>query len=343
VASPTGGPKEILEQCQNGNLVDVEDPKAIAKGLKQIIADNTVWETFSANGIKACSALYSWEAHANKYMELVDKLYETKQRGENNTEAPKNAFGRKLAKAKMFFISDLDGTLIEGDNATGLPELKKWLEAQKNEVVFGVATGRNKALTKQALEQHNLPDPDILICSAGSEIYYTKNFVEDSGWGSHIDYQWKRDEMEKALNKFPKLKLQGKDAQWRFKLSYFVEETFNEDDVANLHKFLDDNRLRAKMLLTENKYLDLLPYRASKGNAVRYLSYKWKMPMNKIITSGNSGNDIDMLKGHFKGIVVANYSPEMESLRKNKNIHFASTPLSEGVLEGILHYYKENL
>src|SRR6185437_3691509 len=30
IASPTGGPKEILEQCKNGLLIDVEDPTAIA-------------------------------------------------------------------------------------------------------------------------------------------------------------------------------------------------------------------------------------------------------------------------------------------------------------------------
>ncbi len=45
--------------------------------------------------------------------------------------------------------------------------------------------------------------------------------------------------------------------------------------------------------------------------------------MEHFITAGNSGNDIDMLKGKAKGIVVANYSPELEELRKNKFIYFA--------------------
>jgi sucrose-phosphate synthase len=37
IASPTGGPKEIIEQCDNGLLIDVENPKEIADALKKII------------------------------------------------------------------------------------------------------------------------------------------------------------------------------------------------------------------------------------------------------------------------------------------------------------------
>jgi len=140
------------------------------------------------------------------------------------------------------------------------------------------------------------------------------------------------------LSKFPGIRLQEPDAQWRFKLSYYVNDAFNEDDMANLYKFIDDRKLRAKVLLTENHFLDLLPFRASKGSAVRYLSYKWKLPLEQFITAGNSGNDEDMLKGRTKGIVVANYSPELEELRKNKFVHFSKYPLAKGVLEGIQYH-----
>jgi sucrose-phosphate synthase len=42
-----------------------------------------------------------------------------------------------------------------------------------------------------------------------------------------------------------------------------------------------------------------------------------------------------MLKGKANGIVVANYSPELEELKKSKSIYFAKSPLAKGVLEGI--------
>ena len=75
IASPTGGPKEIFEQCENGLLVDVEDPIAIADALKKIIADQALWEKYSANGIVAANQLYSWTAHAEKYVEIINESF----------------------------------------------------------------------------------------------------------------------------------------------------------------------------------------------------------------------------------------------------------------------------
>jgi sucrose-phosphate synthase len=337
IASPTGGPKEILNHCDNGLLVDVEDPEAIAEALKKIIADQVLWERYSANGIRATNQLYSWKAHTEKYVSILDDLFARKEKSDQNF-ATKTAYGRRLAKADLLLITDLDGTIIEGNEDDGLADLEKWVSENKVNVVFGVASGRNRDLTDQAFSKFNLPRPDILICSAGSEIFYTDKFIPDNGWESHIDYQWKREELRRALEKFPGIRLQESSAQWRFKLSYYVNDGFSEDDLANLHKFLDERKLRAKVLVTENMFLDFLPFRASKGSAVRYLAYKWKINPEHIITAGNSGNDIDMLKGKNKGIVVSNYSAELEELKKSKSIYFARQPLAKGVLEGIQYH-----
>ena len=334
VASHSGGPKEILEHCMNGEIVDVDDPSAVAAALKRIISDGAYWEECSSNGIIATNQLYSWNSHGDLYIEILDSLTEPASVGEISYPT-KSGFGRKLFRAKQFIISDLDGTLVEGNQTDRLKELKEWIVKNKDEVVFGIASGRNKEITRHAFRNYDLPSPDILICSAGSEIYYTEKYIPDKGWESHIDFKWKRKELEAALNQFSGIRLQEPAAQWPFKLSYYVDNSFNEDTMADLHKFLDDRRLRANILLTENKYLDILPFRASKGNAIRYLSNKWKVPLSHIITAGNSGNDRDMLLGRMKGIIVANYSPELEELRKNRFVYFTKYPLSKGVLEGI--------
>ncbi|MFD2919677.1 HAD family hydrolase [Terrimonas rubra] len=337
VASPTGGPKEILEQCDNGLLVDVEDPEAIAAALKKIIADQALWEKYSGNGVVAATELYSWTSFADKYITIINDLFRQK----NNTAlnfVNKTAYGKKLANARLFVITDLDGTLVDGADTEGLEAFTKWIRDNQAQVVFGLASGRNRIITEQAIEKYNLPFPDMLICSAGTEIYYTDKLIPDKGWESHIDNQWKREELLEALKRFPGIRLQEEDAQWPFKLSYYVEDYFNENDLSDLYKFLDDNKFRAKILLTDNKFLDLLPFRASKGSAVRYLSYKWNQPLHQIITAGNGGNDKDMLSGKTKAIVVSNYSPELEELKKYKSIYFAKNRIAAGVLEGIQHH-----
>jgi len=336
IASPTGGPKEILEKCDNGLLVNVEDTQEIAHAIKAIISDSQKWETYSTNGIKGINKYYSWDAHAQNYIKLVErKLQKIKP---SLSESKHINIGRRLSKAKRILISDLDGTLVDDENTSKVSDFKDWMEARQKEIIFGIATGRNKILTQQALEEYDLPRPDILICSAGSELYYTPKFIPDSGWESHISYRWDRARLEQSLRKFPKIRLQEKEAQWQFKLSYYVDEDFNKDDLANLYKLLDDNKFKTNVLLTDNTFLDFLPFRASKGNALKYLGYKWNTPLEQFITAGNGGNDIDMLTGKTKGIVVSNYSPELEPLKKSKGVYFAKSPLASGVLEGLSRY-----
>lgn len=340
IAADSGGPKEILEKCKNGILVDVNETQKLAEAVKKIISNRTTWESYSSNGIKGIHKHYSWETHIDLYLKAIEEL--DKKAPTSTLKKQETNIGRRLSKANIFIISDLDGTLITEKKEYSLNSFKQWYEAKKDEIVFGVATGRNKELTKEALEQFDLPSPDILICSAGSELYYTEEFIPDSGWERHISYRWNREKLEQVLKKFTKIHLQEPEAQWKFKLSYYVDEHFNDDDLADLYKFLDDHKIKANILLTDNKFLDFLPFRASKGNVLKYLSYKWKVPLKQFITAGNGGNDYDMLTGKTKGIVVSNYSPELESLRKNKDVYFSSTPLVEGVLEGIQYYTKLN-
>ncbi len=341
IASTLGGPKEILEKCNNGFLVDVDDTVAIAEAAKQIIGDHEKWERFSSQGIQGVHDFYSWSSHAESYLAALQEV-DAKKQDLNQSERRTINVGRRLSSAEIFVICDLDGTLIEEGKENDLQEFKAWITAKREQIVFGLATGRNRHLTADALADHDLPEPDILITSAGSELYYTNDFIADSGWASHISYRWNRAKVERVLGDLPRLSLQEEDAQWEFKLSYYVDEEFSGDDLADLHKVLDDNQIKVNVLLTENTYLDILPLRASKGNALKYISYKWRADLKQFITAGNSGNDIDMLRGKTKGIVVANYSAELEPLRRGRQIYFSSQPLAQGVLEGLRHWIPES-
>jgi len=45
-----------------------------------------------------------------------------------------------------------------------------------------------------------------------------------------------------------------------------------------------------------------------------------------------------MLSGNTLGVVVGNYSPELEHLRGNPDIYFAQGQYAWGIIEGIDHY-----
>lgn len=112
----------------------------------------------------------------------------------------------------------------------------------------------------------------------------------------------------------------------------------DEEHLKQIHDVLTGHRMRYNLIYSHQQFLDILPQRASKGKAIRYLSYKWDIPLERFLVAGDSGNDEEMLRGEPLGIVVGNYSPEMEVLKGRRRIYFARKGHAAGVLEGIQHY-----
>jgi sucrose-phosphate synthase len=85
-------------------------------------------------------------------------------------------------------------------------------------------------------------------------------------------------------------------------------------------------------------YLDLVPIRASKGDAIRYAALKWGLPVHRFLVAGASGNDESMLAGNTLAVVVGNHSQEIEKLRGLPQIYFAQGNYAWGILEALDHY-----
>jgi sucrose-phosphate synthase len=179
--------------------------------------------------------------------------------------------------------------------------------------------------------------PDVLITSVGSEINYGASLNADTGWCNHIKHQWRRDDLLKAMQDIPGIRLQTPENQREFKISYLVNTTAMPS-VEEINQHLQKLQLHAQVIYSHHEFLDLLPIRASKGHAIRYLAYKWDLPLRKFLTSGDSGNDSEMLVGDTLGVVVGNHSEELESLRGLEQIYFAESHYAAGILEGIHHY-----
>ena len=78
--------------------------------------------------------------------------------------------------------------------------------------------------------------------------------------------------------------------------------------LRTLQAMLRAQRLSAKLIYSHESFLDVLPVRASKGQAVRYLAYKWGLPLGNFLVAGDSGNDEEMLLGDTLAVVVGNHS-----------------------------------
>jgi len=335
VATNDGGPRDILRNCKNGVLVDPADNAGISNAIKKIISENDLWTRYSQNGVVNVRKYYTWEAHVKKYHRELSALMKSWKQSDFSASLKTDAIGKRLAGLSYCIITDIDHTLI-GDENEHLAELMRIISDNRDCLGFGVATGRTVESAVEHLEAHGVPAPDLVIASVGTEIYYGSSLIYDRGWDTHISNKWDRERVMGVLADVPFLELQEDEKQRNFKISYYMEP--GKDRLAEVHNRLVRNRCRYTMIYSADSYLDILPFRASKGKAIRYFSYKWEVPLDHIMVCGDSGNDEEMLRGEPMGVVVGNYQRELEKLRGLRRIFFADGRNAAGIIEALAHY-----
>lgn len=332
VTTQDGGPRDIIENLDHGIKVDVTDNKNISNALHKILDDKNLWKKYSDNGIKNVKKFYSWEAHTEKYLHEMKKILDSQSKVQDSFAET----GRKLLDMEKLIVSDIDYTLLGDDNS--LDEFKTTLADLPTKIGFGVATGRVVESAVDVIRKNNIPLPDLFITSVGSEIYYNYkgDLIYSDGWDAHISHLWQRDKIVELLSRFKFLKYQEQANQRKFKISYYTED--NQENLNKVRELLLDNKIKCNLIFSHGQYLDILPYRASKGKAIRYLAYRWNIPFENILVAGDSGNDLEMLKGDMLGVVVANYSPELERLKGLRRIYFSDKKFAAGITDGIKYY-----
>ncbi|WP_232023971.1 HAD-IIB family hydrolase [Sulfurivermis fontis] len=329
IATEDGGPHDIVDHCKNGLLIDPLDADALGEVILSALNDRQRWRTWASNGIKGAHRHYSWQSHVTSYLKAVRRLL-----GQSSRARMIRPAKSRLPTIERMVVCDIDNTLL-GDDAA-LAELVSKINSD-TALGFGVATGRHLSSALNILAENSVPVPDVLITSVGTEIHYGKQLRSDTDWQRHIDYRWERDRLEDLLDGVPGLRLQPKENQRRHKLSYYIDPD-KSPPIREIVRHLRQHNLTANLVYSHQAYLDLLPIRASKGQAVRYLAAKWGLPPRCILVAGDSGNDIEMLRGDTLGVVVGNYSPELRHLHGEPQIYFAHGHYARGILEGLEHY-----
>ncbi len=188
------------------------------------------------------------------------------------------------------------------------------------------------------MRQNGIPEPDFLIAGVGSAIYYSPDMTADEGWSELINFQWNPRAVKRSLAEIPGLAMKPTAAQSYFRISYDIDpdEFLGLEEV---EKQLYQAELSVNLIQSFGKHLDLLPVRASKGYALRYVAHQWDIPLEKILVSGGSGADEDMLLGNTLGVVVSNrHDEELTGLADSPHLFFSRSPHAAGIMEAIEHY-----
>ncbi|MGD8514302.1 MAG: HAD-IIB family hydrolase, partial [Granulosicoccaceae bacterium] len=314
IATNDGGPRDIIGFCKNGLLIDPLDADAMGEALLAALSNKQRWQRWAKAGLTGVHKHYSWQGHAAQYMKRVKPLI--KQTSKTKARKKKS----RLPTVERLVVCDIDNTLL--GNADGLQQLIQRINDNHDRVGFGVATGRRLDSALQVLKKWKVPQPDVLITAVGTEIHYGHGLVMDDNWGRHINQRWHKGDIHKLLHNLPGLKLQPATEQREYKLSYYIDpaKAPSRNDIV---KLLRRHDIHANVIYSHGQYLDLLPLRASKGRAMRYIGEMWGINPDHILVAGDSGNDEEMLRGNTLAVVVGNYSDELKTLRDTPRIYFA--------------------
>lgn len=339
VSTDDGGPRDIVDRCANGQLADVTDLDALQQALENAGADPRRWQHWSDNGIEAVTRNFSWDAHVCSYLGEADRAstaWLAQKRDGVTLEPQQKCIAQLRSPVQRLLLLDLD-VFLQAPQPQGLDVLRERLHADPG-CGLGMVSGRDFASARLRYGELHLPDPAVWILEAGADLRCGPDGRQDESWRAHIAAGWEREAVVEVLEGLgPRLRLQPEGNQGDFKVSYLLQ-TPTAGVLEMVKQRLRLHRLKARAHLFNHLFLDVLPQRASKTDAIRHLAISWGLPLEQVLVVAAQQGDAELLNGRALGLVAADHDRSLEHLRRRPQVFFASRPQAWGVLEGLDHH-----
>jgi sucrose-6F-phosphate phosphohydrolase len=240
--------------------------------------------------------------------------------------------GRKNYSASWLLVSDVDDTLLGDDHA--LIAFAKELEAKREQIIFSLNSSRPCASLHRSIHENPLiPAPDFLCGALGTEIESGETGQLIPEYTAVMNSGWERDQVAGLMAELG-LEAHPDEFQTPFKASYTVK---GPEQYQQVIQHLTRRYLDVKVIFSGNTNLDIIPRQAGKGTAIEFLRKTLGIDPHKVVTAGDSANDLDMFASPNKAIIVANAEKEIRAL-KGRNIYQAKSKYATGLLEGLRYW-----
>jgi len=338
VATHDGGPRDILENCKNGVLIDPMDHKAIGAALVDILSHPEKQQELAAHGAQAVREHYSWSAHVGHYLREVQAVLPKVINTDSGAVVRPLASSAKLASSERWIVMDIPSDLEDES-----PEnLERWRALfADGSIGFGIATGMSYQQTQAVILKYNLPQPSFVVSRLGARIDYYRaeqgQGVCDEGWQHQISVNWKPQDVIKALEDVPGVELQPADNQDPLKVSFYRDPA-KGPKRRDVQQRLREKGIAAKVLISANVYLDILPIRSGKDVALRYLMHRWGIDPSSIFYFATQGNDAAVMRGKTLAVVAGGSDPQLKNLSERIRLRHSEHSGLAGMFEGLEAY-----
>lgn len=232
--------------------------------------------------------------------------------------------------APLTLATDLDGTFLGGSHAQRR-SLYDWLRRHRDRVTLIFVTGRDLPFIRQLTASGEVPRPDYVIGDVGTTVAGGPLLTPLPGLESPIARQWGNagPRMAALLDGEPGLRRQP--GEFRHRLSYYY-------DPATLDPALP-GRVRAAgfdCLLSADTFFDVLPRGISKGPTLLRLLDHLGLPRQRVLTAGDTLNDLSLFETGLPGVVVGNAEPALLArVTGLHNLHLSTLPGAAGILDAL--------
>lgn len=333
VATNDGGPRDIISYCNNGTLIDPKNSIKLGEDILSIISNNYKWGSFSSNGIKGVNENFSWESHINKYVKEINNLTH-KDLSQAEIAIEPVGLNRFTSIDRMIAIN-IDEVFIQ--NIKGISKFYDYISSYSGKIALCFISRYSLKHIVSFIKQYNIPVPDVLVSSAGAEINYGRFFIPDLSWQKHINYKWNPQAIYSAVSELSGLDLEEESENSFFKIS-FIRTSNKAPKKRQLVRHLRNKGIRANVIYSNNKFLDIMPIRNSISLAIRYLIFKWGISSEHFLLAASSNLHEDIFAGRTFGVVINPYSEELIQHKSNPYLYFTENENIDGLIEGINHY-----
>ncbi|BDA47308.1 Sucrose-phosphatase 1 [Coccomyxa sp. Obi] len=255
---------------------------------------------------------------------------------------------------RFILVSDLDWTMVDHNDKenralNAFNQLWESKFAKDSLLVF--STGRSHALYSELRKEVPLGNPDVLVCSVGTEIFFEAAGASpeaNKDWAAELDQGWDRAKAVEIAGSIPELSPQAESEQRPHKLSYYVGVKGDEAKavISRLQDALNQAGVRVKLIYSGGVDLDILPEGASKGKGLEFLLRQIKeagnAPKDGVMVCGDSGNDVELFAvPGVRGCMVVNAHDELKdwcNAHASPQIFQASQRCAGGIVEALEHF-----
>jgi sucrose-6F-phosphate phosphohydrolase len=234
-------------------------------------------------------------------------------------------------------ISDLDQTLLGHEEA--LKRFANWHRNLNRRLLVAYATGRFFADVDDLVQATVLPRPVAVIGGVGTEIQLYPSGESLSSWAKSEAREFNAHEVRGSLAEWPDLTLQPEPNQSLRKVSFFKRGA-DPRELHAIRKHLKGTAGPTDVIYSSRRDLDVVPAGINKGTAARHLARHLGIRWDRVLVSGDSGNDLAMFHQGFKGITVNNAHEELKALQL-PNVFHATQSYADGVRQGIGHWMQQ--